>query len=577
MPPKATRQSSRPLGNFGAFVQSTMQTWHVPGLSIAVVKDGETIFLQGFGNRDVENKQPVTPNTLFALASGTKAFTTLALGILADEGRLDWDTPVRHYLPTFKLFDGWASERMTSRDLVSHRSGLPRHELAWYNAPHKRADLMRRLQYLEPNRDLRTLWQYQNLMYMAAGYLIEHLTGETWEEFVQHHIFGPLEMHGSNTTIAVSEATPDHALPYEEKKDELRRVPFYTQFAAGPAGAINTTASDMSKWLLLHLAGGTYPAGRLIAASQLRDMHAPQMVIQRATKYSELPHASYGLGWFIEPYRGYDLVHHGGNIDGFSTMTTFMPRENLGVVVLCNLAATQLPWILCLNVYERLLGLEQTPWSDRFQLERTQQKAAAEQGRQKSVADRVPNTGPSHPLEAYVGDYDHPGYGILSVSHVDDRLQATLNGTTFPVAHYHYDTFELYWEHWDLRLKATFAANGYGDITSVTVPFEPTVRDICFTRLPDRSMSGHNVLSRFAGEYDLLGQSISIVIKNDTTLLARLPVGPEVELVYRRGTEWRSKDLSTVTVEFSLDPDGTVAAVILSNLSGTFKAPRRPN
>src|SRR5262249_8182981 len=162
------------------------------GLAVGIVRHGEVLFLEGFGVRDVERKLPVTPQTLFALASGTKAFTTMALGLLADEGKLDWGTPVRQYLPSFKLHDPVATERLTPRYLATHRSGLPRHDLVWYNSSHSREELVGRLQYLEPNKDFRAVWQYQNLMYMTAGYLIEQLTGLTWEQFVQQRIFQPL-------------------------------------------------------------------------------------------------------------------------------------------------------------------------------------------------------------------------------------------------------------------------------------------------------------------------------------------------------------------------------------------------
>jgi hypothetical protein len=467
------------LEGFSDFVCSTMEAWKVPGLAVGIVTDGEVLFLEGFGVRQVGHKLPVTPHTLFALAFGTKAFTTMALALLAEEGKLDWDTPVRHYLPSFKLHDSVATERITPRDLVTHRSGLPRHDLVWYNSSHSREELVRRLQYLEPNKDLRSLWQYQNLMYMTAGYLVEHLTGLTWEQFVQQ------------------------------------------------------------------------PA-----------------------KYDELPHASYGLGWFIEPYRGHDFVHHGGNIDGFSTMTTFMPRDNLGVV-LCNLNGVPVPWIVCLNAYERLLGLDQRPWNERLKQEQAEFKAGEHKGKEKSAENRIADTQPSHPLESYAGDYEHPGYGILSFKLDAGALQAQLNGMTLPVAHYHYDTFELSLERWDLRIKATFAANSRGDIDSMAAPFEQTVRDIVFTRVPDRAMSERSFLVQFVGDYELFGMPMNIVLKSDTTLLARLPGQPDVELVPRRGTEFLVKDLSGYSIEFVKDESGVVIEAIVTQPWGVFTAKKK--
>src|SRR5437660_2088944 len=204
------------LQGFDDFVYQVMQDWKVQGLAIAIIKDGEVILSRGFGKRDVANDLDVTPHTLFPIASCSKAFTTAALAVLADMGKLDWDTPVRVYMPEFKLLDPFATERMTPRDLVSHRSGLPRHDMAWYNASATRRELFERLQYLEPTKDFRSLWQYQNLMYMAAGYLVERITGQTWEEFVRQHLFAPLEMTASNFSIVETvEQAENFSHPYK--------------------------------------------------------------------------------------------------------------------------------------------------------------------------------------------------------------------------------------------------------------------------------------------------------------------------------------------------------------------------
>jgi CubicO group peptidase (beta-lactamase class C family) len=206
------------LQGLDEFVHIIMQEWKVPGLALSVIKENEVIYARGFGQRDKEQGLPVTPQTLFPIASCTKAFTTAALGILADQGKLDWDTPVRAYIPSFKLYDPVASERVTPRDLVSHRTGLPRHDLVWYNnTTATRRDLFERLQYLEPTKDLRSFWQYQNLMYMAAGYLVETISGRTWEEFVREHLFQLLEMKSSTfDVVQTSREADDYSHPYKE-------------------------------------------------------------------------------------------------------------------------------------------------------------------------------------------------------------------------------------------------------------------------------------------------------------------------------------------------------------------------
>ena len=184
-----TSKTKNQLQGFEDFVRTIIEYWKVPGVAVAIIKDGEIVHSQGYGLRNVAEGLQVTPETLFPIASCTKAFTSTSMALLADEGKLDWDTPVKEYIPSFKLYDSFATERLTPRDLVTHRSGLPRHDLMWYHSTYTRKELFDRLQYLEPSKDLRTLWQYQNLMYMAAGYLVGELSGQSWEEFAQKRIF----------------------------------------------------------------------------------------------------------------------------------------------------------------------------------------------------------------------------------------------------------------------------------------------------------------------------------------------------------------------------------------------------
>ena len=562
------------LKGFDDAVRSTMERWKVPGLAITIVKDGEVVLQEGFGQRDVDRNLPVTPQTLFALGSGTKAFTTMALGLLVEDGKLDWDTPVRTYLPDFKLSDPFATERMTARDLVTHRSGLPRHDLAWYSSSESRAELVRRMRYLEPNNDFRTVWQYQNLMYMTAGYLVECLSGQTWEEFVRQRIFRSLEMNGSNFSVEVSQASPDYALPYQEKDDALKQMPFYSQWAVGPAGSINTSVADMSRWLLLHLGKGRYRETALISEGQIRQMQAPQMVMPQESKYAELSNVSYGLGWFVESYRGHDFVQHGGNIDGFSSLTTLMPRDNIGVVVLCNLNGTPVPMIACLDAYDRLLGLDPVPWSDRFKADESEFKAGIERSKTKDETDRIAGTQPSHPIESYTGDFAHPGYGLLSLKLVDGELQAALNGLTLPARHYHYDTFEMEYAPFDVRFKATFSTNVRGDIDAVAIPLEPTVGDIVFRRSADTALRDPSFLARFVGEYRLLGAPMTVLMKGEQALLVRLPGQPDFELEPYRGTEFTFKGLSGFSIEFILDEVGAVSEAIITQPGAVFTAAR---
>ncbi len=489
------------LEGFDAFAEATLQEWTVPGAAVVVVKDGAVVLSRGFGLRDVARGLEVTPRTLFAIGSATKAFTTLILASLVDEGALDWDTPVRAYLPSFTVYDPVATERMTPRDLVTHRSGLPAHDLMWYNSPISRREIVDRLRYLQPSQDFRAAWQYQNLTFITAGYLIEQVTGRTWEELVTERIFQPLGMERSNLSVERSKQAADRSLPYQDVDGQPVEIPFRNVDMLGPAGSINSSADDMAQWLLLHLGDGKRGERRLVSTGQLARLHAPQMVMATGDKvpthYREAPHSSYGMGWFVQPYRGYDMVHHGGNTDGFSAMVAFLPTENIGVAVLSNRDDNPIPVILALNVFDRLLGLDQVPWNERSKEMDAGLREAAEKGKEQSETDRVAGTRPSHDLDAYAGDYAHPGYGALSIARDGAALTAAYNGLDVAFTHYHYDIFEVVHDLFAVPPKAQFSTNSKGDIDGVSVPFEPTTPDIVFKRLPPAELRDKAALTRF--------------------------------------------------------------------------------
>ena len=408
--PAAVAKSA--LAGFDEFVDAAMKSWGVPGLAIAIVKDGQVVLAKGYGVRSVEKKLPVTPDSIFAIGSSTKAFTTMALGILAEEGKLSWDEPVVTYLPRFRLHDEVASKRMTPRDLVTHRSGLPRHDLVWYNAKLTRQELVDRLPFLEPNEDFRVKFQYQNLMYLTAGHLSAEVAGMPWEEVLRTRILNPIGMKNSNFAVAESQKSSDFASPYTLKDKAAIDIPFRVIDTVGPAGSINASVNDMTKWLQLHLGGGTVDGRRIVAARQIQDMHRPQMVIQSfpgLTDDAEIQQLSYGLGWFVESYRGKKRVHHGGNIDGFSAMVALMPDDGVGVVVLTNLNATPLPTIIARHATDRMLGLDSIDWNGRALKRREVSEKANETAKKSAGEERKTGTKPAHALEEYAGAYRSSG------------------------------------------------------------------------------------------------------------------------------------------------------------------------
>lgn len=563
------------LEGFEKFVTKTMEEWKVPGLGISIVKDGKVIISKGFGFRDVKKGLKVTPRTLFAIGSCSKAFTAVTMGILVDEGKLDWDKPVREYLPSFKLKDPFATEGMTPRDLVCHRSGLPRHDSMWYGSSATRKELFDRLQYLEPSRDFRTTYQYQNLMFMTAGYMVGKIAGTTWEKFVLDRIFGPLGMNDSNFSVEDSKKAPDFALPYMEKEGKVIEIPFRNIDTVGPAGSINSNVIDMTDWLLLNLKKGKFGEKQIISEESLREIHSPQMISSKSYKYDESFYSTYGMGWGITSYRGHLMLSHGGGIDGFTARVTFMPRDNIGMVIFTNMSGTPLPAIVVYNAYDRLLGFDQIPWNKRIKDQRDKAKEEAEKAKKEKDKDRKLNTKPSHPLGDYAGDYEHPGYGVVAIKKEGDRLKGVFNSISFDVKHYHYDIFEMNNEFLDITQKVSFFTDNKGNISSLSIQLEDSVEAIVFTKMPEKKMKERSFLEKFVGEY-LLGEiTVTVSLKGDNELVLYVPGQPKYELVPYKGTEFNLKNLTGYSVEFVVNEAGKVTEAKVTQPNGVFTAKKK--
>jgi CubicO group peptidase (beta-lactamase class C family) len=488
--PTSTATTSTHLQDLEAQVHTVMAESNVPGLALLILKDGEVVLSRGFGKRNVAAGLPVTPRTLFPIGSSSKAFTAAAIAMLVEEGKLEWDKPVRHYLPSFKLHDPFASERMTPRDLLCHRSGLPRHEIMWYNALFTRKEMVERLQYLEPSVDFRVVFQYQNLMYATAGYLIECVTGKTWEEFVAERIFKPLGMDRTNTSVHDSQQTDDYALPYAEEEGEVKEIPFYDRVqATGPAGSINSSLEDIKHWLLFQLNNGKHGETQLLAAEQLAQNHTPQMLIPASPilNFQESSTSSYGMGWEIGAYRGHRMLQHGGSINGFAAQVVLLPDDQAALAVFTNLGGTLAPYAVAFYACDYLLGVEAPDWNGRWKEELAKLKAlGAQQAAELAQAERVPDAPPSHPLEAYTGTFEHPGYGVAVVTLNDRQLYLTYNDVTAPLTHFHYDLFEMFIKLAQYKAKVSFTTGETGAIESLAANLEPAVKAIVFTRVASK-------------------------------------------------------------------------------------------
>lgn len=567
--------------DISTFMQAEINKWNIPGMALSIVTKDKVLFSQGFGLRDKDQGKPVDEKTLFAIGSASKAFTTMNMGILVDRGLLSWDAPLRDFLPTFKLHDPVATERMTPRDLVCHRSGLPRHDLMWYGSSLSRKELFERLKYLRPNKDFRSYMQYQNLMFMAAGYLVEVVSGMTWEAFCQKEIFDALGMRRSNLSVDVMARDDNASCAYVEKKAGLEAVPYRNLDAIGPAGSINSCIDDMSKWVQLHLNAGEFGGRRLISKANLEEMHAPNMVItgtffKDLAGSNEIINGSYGLGWFVETYRGMKSVHHGGHIDGFTAQVGFLPNEGIGVVVLTNIDGSSFGFVPSYYVFDRMMHLEPVDWSSRLLEQKKKAKAASENAESFAEEIRHKDTVPSHPLQAYAGTYFNPGYGDLIVKFIDGSLAAEYNGMAFTLCHYHYDIFEARSSEIEENiLKLSFSTDAMGIINKLSAPFEPMVDEIIFTREADEALQTRAFLQPLSGVYDLAGKDLLLSLKGEYTLVSSVDGQAELELLPYTESIFKVKGMPGVFYLFNHCADDTLAGITIIQPGAVFHAEKK--
>lgn len=568
---------------FDRYVESAMETWQVPGLAVAAVEDGEIVLARGYGHRQVEEERPVTPHTLFAIGSNTKSFTATILGILVDEGELDWETPVREYLPRFRLASDVATDQMTAGDLVTHRSGLPRHDLLWYGSNLTREQMFRRLRHLEPSEPFRAEFQYNNLMFMTAGYLAGRVAGASWEELVDRRLLTPLGMDRSNFSVSAMQEAKDFARPYAMRDSQVVRIPYRNIDEIGPAGSINSSAREMARYVQAHLDGGlagglgsdaAADTARLLSTSGSRAMQRPQMVTPDDPEDPELGYPMYGRGLMVGSYRGHELVGHGGGIDGFISRMAWLPQDSAGVVVLTNFSGDNpVPQIVARNVFDRLLGLEPIDWAGRIEERQGEDEESEEEA--EAGPERVKGTSPSHELADYAGRYEHSAYGTFAVEANDSTLTYEFNDFSGPLSHFHYDVFRAAEEQGNplSEKRFKFQYDRDGGIDRLSVSLEPEVDDIVFERAPAERLTDAGFLSRLTGKYRLGDETLEIKLRGETLVLSVAGQAPR-ELVPGRGTSFDLEGLEGYGVEFVVPESGPATKLRLQEPNGTKTATR---
>jgi len=555
-------------------ITEAMDEWKIPGLAVAVVQNGEVALVRAYGLRDVEAGLKVTTDTQFLIGSVTKSFTATGLALLMDERRLDWKKPVRDYIPEFRLHDAVATDRVTVRDLLGHHSGLPRHDWIWVPGDLSPAQMLAAMRYLEPSDDSRSTHQYSNLGYLVAGMVAERVSGQSWTEFTRARLTDKLHI---NVTFTLEDlaAAADAAMPYEMDGDTRLRAKLWP-IRVTAAGGINTSIASFANWLRLHLDKGEFEGQRLLSPSLIQELQKPRVHV-RAPEFAEYGDVHCGLGFRSHWYRGERVVWHTGGWFGWSTLMTMLPDRGVGVAVFTNRNPSAVPEVLANYVFDRVCGKEPIPWLDRYREQRRKFVAQLEIDREVRKATRRPNTRPSHELADYAGDYEHPGYGRITISHAEGKLNWAYRGMSEPLAHRHYDTFELPEAPGRLlpdRLTISFSADREGSIASLAAPFEPLVKDIVFTRIPAGDCTDPAFRQHCTGAFSYGGTTVVVGQDNDDQLTLTVGSEPTRKLRPYQGRTFVIDELEGFRVEFHLGSDGEVGELFFHQPNGTFVARR---
>jgi CubicO group peptidase (beta-lactamase class C family) len=546
------------MKGFDAYMAKVLMDWNAPGIAVGVVSGDKLLFVKGYGYRDYGKKLPFTDMSLFQIASNTKLFTAVAAGMLVDEGKLTWDKPIRESVPSIRFYNDELNNTVTLRDMLGHRTGISRHDSIWYKSDFTRKELFEKTRFLEPSAPIRQTFLYNNLMYAAVGYIVELLSGKTWEDFLRSRVFAPLDM--PNTVFTVDEMTksPDHAVPYTEKRDgfELYEIPIYSeQGGVGPCGAVISNIRDMSHWLIALMNEGRYGDRQVIPAKVLAATLEPAIglpnTMAQAMDYWELLNSAYGMARETASYRGHLLTSHGGDLPGLHSQVSFMPKEKLGVIVfVIGNHCAQLYNLVSWNLYERLLGLDETPWSARMLERRLKGKKAGTEARAKAGAERIPNTLPSHKLSDYAAEYENDAYGVLKISYEGSALQCDFHKIRLPLSHFHYDRFDSPDDEQYGKYSLNFRTNPQGDIDKVVISLDEA--EAVFTRKPDRPDAA--TMARLAGTYETPGgQTFQVLLKADGNLALAFTGRPEEALIPYKGLKFRIATFSDVMFEFVLE------------------------
>jgi CubicO group peptidase (beta-lactamase class C family) len=563
-----------------------LKDWKAAGFAVAVVEKDKVVYANGFGYRDIDKKLPVTANTLFAIGSCTKAFTSSVLGLLNKDGKVDYDKPVRDYLPELKFYNDEMNNTIKLRDLMSHRTGLPRYDYSWYMFGSNSADsLIQRIKYMEPTYGVREKWQYNNFMFMVQGVVAEKLTHKSWEQNVKQQLFAPLGMVRSNFSVDSMALDSDAALGYDVKKDSIiYKTDYFHIQAMEAAGAINSSVNEMANWVITWINGGKFKGTEILPSGYVAEAMSPQMIVGAGLPGKENPDlffSTYGFGWMQSSYKGHLRVEHGGNIDGFSANTCFFPSDSVGIIVLTNQNGSSIPSVVRNIIADRMLNVRKTDWETYLKGLADKQKATA--GAVKDTTAKKPVIPPTHALKDYAGLYHNDAFGTFEVVNERDSLFLLLPLHTWWLKPFAFDIFEVYEkdkkEGIDTsdvdQLKPQFLMNKAGEINGIQLALEPGVKPITFDKKAKPKAITKEELQVYVGEYELGGAVVKTYIKGDNTLFVLVPGQPEYELVPVEKNKFAIKVAEGYYVLFIVNDKNETTELSFVQPNGTFNAKRK--
>lgn len=467
------------------FINQLMKDFEVTGLSIGIVRNDSVIYSKGFGTRKINKNLPIDENTIFGIGSISKSFTALTLGILVDEGKIDWDDKVKDYLPYFELYDSYVSENFTIKDLLTHRSGLK--EISggtlWYHSDLSRKDIIKKLKYLEPVSGFREKPAYQNVMYLVAGEIVGVVAGTSWDDFLKNRIFNKLEMRNSTSISSVRESNKNLAFPHVWNEDYKKML--VTQEKGdnlAPAGFIYSSANDMNKYMKMLLNDGVFKQDTIISKSTLAEIFKPQIIYPIEGSPFGNEFSSYGFGWWVTPRNNDKLIEHNGGIDGMAAKLFMIKNLNIGVIILTNISKEPASFLLKAKLLEQIFEDKSLDFYETVKGYRDRRVNG-----ESKIKTRVNNTSPSLGLNGYTGVYTDKMYGEINIEPLNQKeLEISFSHSSIfrgKLEHWHFDTFKIDW--YDIRVPdgyLTFNFNSDRKILGISFD-QKSLLDVDFSEI----------------------------------------------------------------------------------------------